>query len=229
MAFRKKAIHILAHKPDILVVPECECPDNLKFSNDIPKPTDMLWFGENRHKGLGIFSYSGFRFKLIRNHNPNLKMIIPVAVTGNGKKFSLFAIWANNPADPDGQYVEQVWKAIHHYNRQLSRENTILIGDFNSNTIWDRKYRVGNHSHVVDRLKRKGISSSYHIHYGQEHGKEEQPTYYLYRHKDKPYHLDYCFVSADLASKIQSVEIGDYNSWIKYSDHVPVIITLNDD
>jgi exonuclease III len=82
---------------------------------------------------------------------------------------------------------------------------------------------------VVDRLKKKGISSCYHTHHGQQHGKEEQPTYYLYRHKDKPYHLDYCFVSADLACKIQSVEIGDYDSWIRYSDHVPVIITFTDD
>ena len=53
MAFRKKANHILAYKPDILVVPECEHPDKLKFSNDIPKPTDILWFGENKNKGAG--------------------------------------------------------------------------------------------------------------------------------------------------------------------------------
>lgn len=229
MAFRKKAGHILAYKPDILIVPECECPDNLKFGDDIPKPDDMLWFGENLHKGLGIFSYSGFRLKRIRNHNPDLKIIIPVSVTGNGQKFNLFAIWANNPTDPDGQYVEQVWKAIQHYNRQLSRKKTILIGDFNSNTIWDRKYRVGNHSHVVDRLKRKGIFSAYHTHYIQQQGNEAHPTYYLYRHKDKPYHLDYCFVSADLAVHIRLVEIGDYDFWIKYSDHVPLIVTIHDE
>ncbi len=192
MAFRKKAGHILAHKPDILIVPECEHPDKLKFNDDIPKPTDILWFGANQNKGLGIFSYSEFRFKLIRTHNPELKLIIPIAVTGRNHKFSLFAIWANNPADPDGQYVEQVWKAIHHY--KLSKKNTLLIGDFNSNTIWDRKYRIGNHSHVVDRLQKKGITSSYHLYHKQIQGNEAQPTYYLYRHKDKPYHLDYCFV-----------------------------------
>ena len=226
MAFRKKAVHILAYKPDILIVPECEHPDKLKFNDDVPKPTDILWFGENQNKGLGIFSYSEFRFKLIKTHNPELKMIIPIAVTGNNYKFNLFAVWANNPTDPDGQYVEQVWKAIHHY--KLSKKNTILIGDFNSNTIWDRKYRVGNHSHVVDRLQKKGITSCYHLYHKQIQGKEEQPTYYLYRHKDKPYHLDYCFVSTDLANKIQSVEIGDHDFWTKYSDHVPVMVTLND-
>lgn len=43
MAFRKKADFILTHKPDILIVPECEHPDKLKFNTDIPKPTDILW------------------------------------------------------------------------------------------------------------------------------------------------------------------------------------------
>jgi len=228
MAFRKKAAHILAHKPDILVVPECEHPDKLIFGDNIPKPTDVLWFGENKNKGLGIFSYSDLRFKRMRNHNPELKMVIPVTITGKNYKFNLFAIWANNPTDPDGQYVEQVWKAIHHYKRQLSKKNTVLIGDFNSNTIWDRKYRTGNHSHVVDRLKKKGIVSAYHFYHNQIQGKEEQPTYYLYRHKDKPYHLDYCFVSADLAEKMQSVEIGEHDFWAQYSDHVPVMVTFND-
>ncbi len=42
MAFRKKAELILAHKPDILIVPECEHPDKLQFGPTIPIPTDML-------------------------------------------------------------------------------------------------------------------------------------------------------------------------------------------
>ena len=34
MAFRKKASIILNYKPDILIVPECEYPDKLKFLAD---------------------------------------------------------------------------------------------------------------------------------------------------------------------------------------------------
>jgi exodeoxyribonuclease-3 len=227
MAFRKKAGLILTYKPDIVVVPECEHPDKLKFGVDIPQPTDKLWFGSNLNKGLGIFSYSQYRFKLHKTHNPDLKMVIPVSVTGGDVKLMLYAIWANNPNDPDGQYVEQVWKAIHHYDKHIKNKQTILVGDFNSNTIWDRKYRIGNHSHVVKRLEEKGVYSCYHLHHQQLQGKEAHPTYYLYRHKDKPYHLDYCFVSADMAEKISSVEIGDHEFWSKYSDHVPVMVTLD--
>ncbi|MDR6940666.1 endonuclease/exonuclease/phosphatase family protein [Mucilaginibacter pocheonensis] len=227
MAFRKKASVILAYKPDILIVPECECPDRLNFGHESQTPTDILWFGTNQHKGLAIFSYSDYRFKVLDNHNQQLRMIIPVYVTNGLFDFNLFAIWANNPADPDGQYVEQVWKAIHHYDDLILSRQTILIGDFNSNTIWDRQHRKSNHSSLVQRLEEKGIYSSYHLHYKQVQGQEQHSTFYLYRHKDKPYHLDYCFMSADIAERLTSVEVGDYDYWMKYSDHVPLIITLN--
>jgi exodeoxyribonuclease III len=226
MAFRKKAGFLLKHNPDIAVIPECEHPDKLQFDPGTPLPTDMLWFGSNRNKGLGIFSYSDFRLKPIRHYNRELKTIIPITVSGPTSTFTLFATWANNPDDPDGQYVEQVWKAIHHYDKKLNTKPIILMGDFNSNTIWDRKRRAGNHSNVVKRLEEKGIHSCYHLHHHQIQGKEKHPTFYLYKHKDKGYHLDYCFASADMIAKIESVEIGDYDSWKQYSDHVPVMVTF---
>jgi len=225
MAFRKKADFILAHKPDILIVPECEHPDKLKFNTDTPKPTDILWFGVNRNKGIGIFSYTKFKFKLLNTHNPDLRMIIPIGVTGGRYDFTLYAIWANNPEDPEGQYIEQVWKAIQHYDQDLNN-TTILIGDFNSNSIWDKKHRESNHSNVVKFLENKNIFSSYHLFHKQIQGKEKHPTLYMYRHQDKPYHIDYCFVSKDIAGKIKSVEIGDFDFWRKHSDHVPVIVTF---
>ncbi|MEP7376623.1 MAG: hypothetical protein ABI675_24710 [Chitinophagaceae bacterium] len=227
MAFRKKAEFILIHKPDILIVPECENPDKLKFQPGTQQPTDFLWFGKNPNKGLGIFSYSDFRFRLMENYNPAFRIVIPVEVTGADINFTLYAIWAYNPSDPDGTYIEQVWKAIDHYDKQITNKQTILIGDFNSNTIWDRKRRIGNHSHVVQRLEEKDIFSCYHLHHKQVQGKEQHPTLYMYRHKDKPYHLDYCFVSKDMAEKITSVEIGDYDGWTEYSDHVPVMVTFD--
>jgi exonuclease III len=227
MAFRKKAAAILPFQPDILIVPECEHPDKLIFPAGVAKPTDILWFGKNQHKGLGIFSYSDFRFSVHDNHNPALQLIVPIAATNGRMNLNLLAIWANNPTDPDGQYVEQVWKALQHYDSLLRDTNTILAGDFNSNTIWDKKRRESNHSNVVKRLEEKGIFSAYHLFHQQIQGQEAHPTLYLYRHQTRPYHIDYCFVSADLAPKIQSVIIGDYDFWMRYSDHVPVIVRIN--
>ena len=226
MAFRKKAEFLLAYRPDIVVIPECEHPDKLLFPVGTPKPTTSLWFGKNQNKGLGIFSYSGYRFKVLDIYNEDLQTIVPISVTAGRSKFNLIAIWANNPDDKDGQYVEQVWKALQQYDTLLTNKKTILIGDFNSNTIWDRKHRESNHSNVVKLLEGKKIFSTYHVHHNQQQGTEQHPTLYLYRHKDKPYHIDYCFVSEDMVKRLQSVEIGDYEFWSKHSDHVPVIVTF---
>jgi exodeoxyribonuclease III len=227
MAFRKKADLILAQKPDILIIVECEHPDKLLFTANIPKATDSLWFGKNQHKGLAIFSYGDYRFKIRENYNESFKMIIPIEVTDGHFDFNLFLIWAYNPDDKDGRYITQVWKAIAHYDELLTNKSTMFIGDFNSNTIWDyKKHKLGSHSSVVQQLEHKGIFSTYHIHHKQTQGTEEHPTFYMYRHKNKPYHIDYCFVSTDMLDKLQSVDIGDYDTWIKYSDHVPVMITF---
>jgi exonuclease III len=227
MAFRKKAAIILQYQPDIVIVQECEHPDKLLFSADTKKPTGLLWFGKNNNKGLGIFSYSNFKLKLHRCYNEAFKWVVPIKVTGNGASFILYAVWANNPDDKDGQYVTQVWKALTYYKKHIKKKNTILTGDFNSNTIWDRPRREGNHSHVVDVLATKKIHSTYHHYFTQEQGKESHPTFYLYKNKNKPYHLDYCFASGDFMEKLAIVEVGELNTWRKYSDHVPLIVTFN--
>jgi len=224
MAFRKKAAALLALDPDILVIPECEHPDKLKFPQGTKMPTDILWYGTNPHKGLGVFSYGDYRFKLLRIHNPDFKTILPIQVSRGGMEFTLFAVWANNPLESEHQYVGQVWKALAHYKKLIKKQRTILIGDFNSNTIWDKPRRIGNHTDVVNLLAKKQIKSAYHHHFEQAHGTELHPTFSLYRHKDKPYHLDYCFASADFMRELTVVEIGTHDDWCSLSDHQPLLV-----
>ncbi len=225
-AFRKKADFILTHKPDILVVQECEHTDKLLYSPTTQRPNDSLWLGD-LPKGLGIFSYSNYKFKLLDQYNPDFKTVAPISVTGGQFDFTLFAIYANNPQDKKNQYIGQVWKAINYYDQILSNGPTILTGDFNSNKIWDKLYREANHSAVVSRLADKDIHSIYHKHLDQELGKENHPTFFLYRHQDKPYHLDYCFASADLHCKLEKFEIGEYDSYIAHSDHLPLLLNFD--
>jgi exonuclease III len=227
MAFRKKADVILKYKPDILVVPECEHTDKLKLEHSKTKLKNSLWFGENQHKGLAVFSFNNYTLEVISTHNDSFKLIVPVLVKKENFRFILFAIWAHNPNDKDGQYVTQVWKALHYYDELISNNKVVLTGDFNSNTIWDKPKRNGNHSHVVDLLAAKNIYSIYHTRYKQIQGKEKHPTFYLYKHADKPYHLDYCFASAEMFQYLKSVKIGDFETWKTYSDHVPVIVNFN--
>jgi len=136
-------------------------------------------------------------------------------------------IWACKTDDRDNRYIGQVWKAIHYYDQIISTSRTILIGDFNSNKIWDRKHRHGNHSEVVDKLKEKDINSAYHKYFKEEQGIESNPTFFLQRKENKPYHIDYCFCSADINVRVQNIEIGKYNDWIPHSDHMPMIIDID--
>ncbi|MCX6320960.1 MAG: endonuclease/exonuclease/phosphatase family protein [Bacteroidia bacterium] len=223
-AFRKKAASILSYNPDILVVQESEHPDKLDLNSATKRPNNLYWHGDNIHKGIGIYSYSDYKFELLPTFNPEFRYILPFRVTGQGQTFILFAIWAmNNKENYQARYIGQIWLAINHY-ADLLGSSTILIGDFNSNKIWDYKDRVGNHSDVVRKLADNNINSIYHRHFEFEQGKEKHPTFFLQRKQNKSYHIDYCFASADIIDKVQNIGIGTYENWIEHSDHSPLII-----
>jgi endonuclease/exonuclease/phosphatase family metal-dependent hydrolase len=71
-------------------------------------------------------------------------------------------------------------------------------------------------------LAERGIHSAYHTYFKEEHGEETRPTFYLYKNKAKPYHIDYCFVSDKFT--VETVKVVD----VDCSDHSPVIITLSE-
>ena len=53
MVFRKKKERVLQHNPDVVVVQECENPDE---KGDWDEFFDWAWIGESEHKGLGVCS-----------------------------------------------------------------------------------------------------------------------------------------------------------------------------
>lgn len=226
-AFRKKNERILSHSPDIMVVAECEHPDKLKFGKLTPKPSGYLWFGDNPNKGLAVFSYSDYSLKVMDLYDPQYRYVIPIEVTSGGVSYIMFAVWAmGNPKEPDKSYIGQVWLAMNHYKDLLNEESVILIGDFNSNAIWDRKARVGNHTDVVNLLANEGIHSLYHRSSQTLHGEEKDHTFFMYRKREKPYHIDYCFLSEQLISPSTTLEIGTYDEWCGLSDHVPLMMQM---
>jgi len=223
-AFRKKNEEILNLNPDILIIPECESPEKLQFGKLTPKPNDSFWYSDNGKKGIGIFSFSDFKFELLKEFNPKFRYIIPLKVTGNNGSFLLFAIWAmDNKENKAARYIGQIWLAINYYERLLNLDS-ILVGDYNSNQIWDEKERVGNHTDVVNKLKEYGILSLYHEQNKVAHGQEKEHTFFMYRKLEKPYHIDYCFASQCFIQNGYKIKLGEPNQWISISDHVPLII-----
>jgi exonuclease III len=39
--------------------------------------------------------------------------------------------------------------------------------------------------------------------------------------------LDYCFASRFFIEKISNVKIGEYEDWVKFSDHCPLIVDFD--
>ncbi len=208
----------MKYSPDIVVVPECE-----NFGDNTAK---RLWIGDNRKKGLGVFSYSDFNLELDKNYDPAYKYILPIR-TYNGTEFNLLAIWAmNDPKNVRRRYIGQVYLSLNHY-KNILNSPSIIVGDFNWNAIWDDKpsYPLyGNLSDTVEFLADYSISSVYHNIFTEEFGKETNPTLFLHHKKEKSYHVDYCFTSGNF--KINNVQVGIYSEWIASSDHMPLIIDI---
>ena len=102
----------------------------------------------------------------------------------------------------------------------------IFIGDFNSNTIWDKLHREHSHSQLVEKLGGFRLVSAYHTLRGEIQGQEITPTWFMYRNLARSYHLDYAFVSPAISRSCELL-IGEPSEWLHKSDHMPLILTLS--
>lgn len=57
------------------------------------------------------------------------------------------------------------------------------------------------------------LSSAYHVLNKEIQGCETQNTFYLYRHQNRSFHIDYFFCPTTI---LQSFEIKPYEKWINY-------------
>jgi endonuclease/exonuclease/phosphatase family metal-dependent hydrolase len=212
----KKAIMEIG--ADIYIIQECKKEECKKLNTP--------WFGDckDSNRGIGIFSET-FQFEPLFKEI-KYRYVLPFKATGNGKEFTLFAVWTKGylKEDNNGEYIQHVWKAITDSDFEKHLEHpTILIGDFNSNKIWDKVYKEGNHSAVEKLLKEKYTISDV---YDSKKGRSEYPTLYWRYDLDAPFKVDYCFASDSF--RVDDVEIGKYEDWVapKLSDHCPIIVDL---
>ena len=223
MSFRTKAEFILAENPDLIIVSECENPEKLIFKPHIKQPDNMVWYGDNPHKGVGVFSYGNYKLELLDIHNPQFRYILPIAVSNHEIKFILFAVWTQKPLKTD-HYINQIWNAVNYYSDLLDNENVIIAGDFNSSFFFDKNKKPVSHTDLVNFLNEKNIISTYHYFHNQPHGNEKHMTHFWQKKIHQPFHLDYCFASKSFFLALKNVEVGTYEKWIKLSDHKPLIV-----
>lgn len=207
---------------DILIVQECEDP--AAYGADYRTwAGDHIWIGDLRSKGLGIFARSGLQLEPLDWQGSEFRLFLPARIGG---RFDMLGAWTQNAKPASTAYIGQLWGYLQANRKNLS-ECTLVCGDFNSNRIWDRPRRIGNHSHLVADLAQLGMVSLYHHRLEEEQGAETVPTFYLSRKAERPFHIDYIFAHQDLTLQSGfSFEIGQAEQWLTASDHLPLIADL---
>lgn len=224
-ALRNKFEHLLDFQADLYIIQECEDPELAKNQAYLSWAGNYLWKGDNKNKGLGIFTKNNTTVELLdwidiyKDHQ--VKHFLPCIVNND---FQLLNIWTSQNKSPNFGYIGQLWKYLEVNKTKFKK--IILAGDFNSNSIWDQWDRWWNHSDVVNDLLQMNIKSLYHSYFNELQGCESKPTFFLQRNRAKSYHIDYIFAAEEIEKRMMNFEIADIEKWLKFSDHLPIICEL---
>lgn len=222
-ALRNKLEVLTSLNADVYIIQECENP--LSHNSKVYQQWagNFLWEGENKSRGLGVFAKKALKLERIEIDAQGLQLFIPFKLNHN---LQVLAVWTKQANSPTFGYIGQLWKYLQNYKHVFSNDHSLIMGDFNSNTCWDLWDRWWNHSDVVKELAEIGLVSAYHELCGELQGAETQATFFMYRKPEKPYHIDYAFLPKPKLLDAKLI-LGDSNYWLKYSDHVPLVLDID--
>tara|TARA_B100000900_G_C20455790_1_gene665106 strand:- start:172 stop:864 length:693 start_codon:yes stop_codon:yes gene_type:complete len=213
----KKFELIEQYKPDIAIIQECEKLDKSYFPN-----SEYWWIGKDEKKGLGIIIFNKSA-KISNSYNENLIYFLPLQTDG----IKILGTWAYNHRAKqrfgDG-FKGSVSDAINHYKDWLLQDDKIMVsGDFNNSVLWDRGDNINNFKNINQKLNEFNFISAYHQTTKENFGEEKQSTLFHTKDKNKPYFIDYLYIKNII---VNNFKIGDYEKWISFSDHMPLIVEL---
>ncbi len=193
MALQKKLQKFLTLGADIMVIQEC----SRAFIKQINRSEgwSSAWFGKNPNKGLAVLVRAPWIIREARALKP--KWAAKLVVDGP-TSIELFPVWACKGDSPAEEYIGQIHLLLDIIEQTPLSPFTIVVGDFNSNSIWDSEDGTNNHSAAVDRFRELGLESAYHVFSGDSQGAERRPTHWHKKNKDAAYHIDYAFLSRRL-------------------------------
>jgi endonuclease/exonuclease/phosphatase family metal-dependent hydrolase len=217
--FSRKYKQIEQYDADILIIQECE-----KLPIDFIAGKKLFWMGKNEAKGLAVI-VKGDSSMPLENINNDLIYFLPIqtqygliigswAFNRRAKKFGLAC--SGNLAD-----VLEFYKSSISSNSQA-----IISGDFNNGPRWDLKYfHKNNFRHINSELNKKEFTSAYHFITNEELGTENDCTFFHQRNVKKGFFIDYVYSKG---FETLNCEVGTFDNWNIYSDHVPVIAEFKD-
>lgn len=213
MAFHKKRHLLDALLPDVAVLQEVSKKDI--EGGEYPF---AAWVGSNPHKGLGVIGFRPASYRVTEPSDPALPWHIPFSIDG----LNVVALWAHQ-LTRDLRYVRVTHEIADRHAGFLGSDRGLIIGDFNSNTIWDSHHPGRNHSMLVDKLGGLGLDSVFHRQERIAHGGEQVKTYFHQWNPQAGHHIDYAFLSSSVDAK---VAVGEPEAWLPHSDHMPLILDV---
>ncbi len=214
-ALHKKMDYVKKINPDIAVIAECADIHELAAQYGY----NFLWAGDK--KGVAVLSKIQFYANKISDEEIPLHHHVKARI--QKLHLNVIGLWTKGPG-----YSYKNYMIAQRNLSLLNDEVSIYCGDFNENVIWD-KFGKLSHGHLVYFLEKIGMKSAYHYFNKEEHGKESASTLYFRCKKMDGFHIDYCFLSPYLLSRIKSVSIGSYEDWVAtaISDHVPIWVDFD--
>jgi exodeoxyribonuclease-3 len=197
------------------------------------KEGNLIWHNTGKeYWGTGIYSK---KYELSEETIPLCKPELRgTCVIANSKineetkltLISLYGLW------------EKTWGKLNFYSitnlhRMLSdltgilnshingRRKIILGGDFNADIQWDQEHGGNDNKIFFDRLKDFKLVNCFEPFY------TEFVQTYRRPHSKRLWQDDYFFISKSISKRLINCEVIDNDKIRKYSDHNPVVITLD--
>ena len=121
---QEKIDNILPRGADIMVLPECACPDQVS----LPDGYEMTWVGIYDFKGLGVIWKSSVKCEVAPWADAEHKYMIPLIVDD---KWLLLAAWPTIVPDIKKTYPQILLECWTAYSDHIKEMPTIITGDFN--------------------------------------------------------------------------------------------------
>jgi len=230
-SLRTKLNTILNEKADIYCFQECEFYD--KWLHLVQDNFHMpLFIGDNKNKGIAILvskklqcqSANWNEFFCSEKYgnikDKTMKYFLPIKIND---RYTIINCWCHKNNSEHFAYKGQFWKYLVSNANNIDR-NTIFIGDLNANVIWDDAdcwWNMSDNNKILNGFK---LYSAYHHKYKEKLGSETNYTFFLYRHLDRFYHIDYAYLNLNL---FKDFKILNKEKYITLSDHIPILLEIN--
>ena len=142
------------------------------------------------YRSFAVVSFAGDKLALDSSYRSTNQYIAPVHMNG-AKSFHLLAVWDHNDRKEGlNRRPGPLLRALDDSSSFCHHDDLVVAGDFNNNAQWDKPNGPNNMAGIGRELMKRGLVSFDHHGTGLSFA-EARGTYWHYRDRMKPYHIDY--------------------------------------